>query len=138
MMKDQRDDRVHLPQGLEHRGSHFHVVANLADLFFGELAFPVEQLVGNPDLADIVQHRGEIELVFLLRRETEFLADEERVAADSRGVTTRVLVPCLDCADERFNGVVEEIPEIVVQPRVVETRPALSAIAASRARSPVV
>ena len=77
VVEDQGHDGVHLAERLEHLGADRDVVPDLLDFLVGQFPFSIEKAVRDPDLADVVKHRGEIELVLLLGREPELFGDEQ-------------------------------------------------------------
>ena len=68
MVQYERHDRVHLPERLYHRNAHLRVLLDQFHFFFGQFPGTEEEFVGQGDLADIVQHRSQIQVMFFLSR----------------------------------------------------------------------
>ena len=90
----------------EHLHRYALVDAHPRELFLGELARLVEQLVGNDELADVVHQRAEAQALHPGRHEIEFLADVTGVDRHPFGVTGGVRVLLLERADEKLHGFV--------------------------------
>ena len=95
-----RDRREEVDVG-QHLHRHPFVHAHLRELFRGELARLVEQMVRHDELADVVHQRGEAQPLQPRGRHAELLADVPGVARDPLGVTGGVGILRLERADQR-------------------------------------
>ncbi len=72
-------------------------------LLLGQRPRLEQDRVRDPDLADVVEERAELEPLQRVAVEAELLADEQRRVGDPAGVGGRVLVACLEGVRERLD-----------------------------------
>ena len=84
------------------------------ELLVGERPRLLQDLGRNPDLADVVEQRAELEPLQRLTVERELAADEQRHVGDPAGVRRRVLVVRLERVRERRDGRHERALEALV------------------------
>ena len=90
----------------EHLHRHAFVNAHAGELFLGELARLVQQLVGHDELADVVHQRREAQPLHAGRHEVELLTDVTGVHRDPLRVTGGVRILLLERADEQLHRLV--------------------------------
>lgn len=101
VVKNRRQQMVDLPQAGQNFVTHGHVLLDELHLVGCEWSVLAKHRVGNPDLADVVQQSGQVNVVQFVVRKSQFTAQLDGNAGHTLAVTERVLILGVDGRGQR-------------------------------------